>query len=462
MNSLQDTIAAISTPIGEGGISVIRLSGINTFAIVEKIFSKSKESFKRADIGEINSHTIHFGYLYDGGNIVDEVLISIFKSPNSYTGEDVVEISSHGGVFVTQKVLGLVLKNGAIHAEPGEFTKRAFLNGRIDLSQAEAVADLINAKTNEAHSSSIKQLEGSLSKYVKKVREDLISVTALVELELDFAEEDVEFAHKKDLQKRAKDIVNDLDEIIGSYISGKVIRDGVNVVIAGKPNSGKSSLFNALLKTERAIVSEISGTTRDYIEENLIINGVLFNLTDTAGLRTTEDIIESEGIKRSYGKINDADLILYLVDSSASKEEIISSIKYYDTNVKSNNSLLLYTKADISSDNEITKDTENLIISINDEKLFSKLKKEMVRIVTSSLSEIKSDKIILTNLRHKICLENTVNSLDNVIKSIDDNMSGEFISIDLRNALSHLGEITGQVTNDDILHYVFSKFCIGK
>ena len=460
MNNLTDTIAAISTPIGEGGISVIRLSGENSFQIVEKVFSKSKESFKRINIAEINSHTIHFGYLYDGDNIIDEVLISIFKSPNSYTGEDVVEISSHGGVFVTQKVLGLIITNSAIHAEPGEFTKRAFLNGRMDLSQAEAVADLIHAKTNEAHASSIKQLEGSLSEYVKKVREDLISVTALVELELDFAEEDLEFAHKKDLQKRAKNIISDLEEIIGSYLSGKVIREGVNVVIAGKPNSGKSSLFNALLKTERAIVSEISGTTRDYLEENLIINGILFNLTDTAGLRTTEDIIESEGIKRSYGRIKDADLIIFLVDSSESADEIQSSIEYYDKNIKSDNSILVYTKADICSNEDIKKD--NLVISINDVNLLIGLKKEMTKKVSTSLSAIKSDKIILTNLRHKICLENTVASLNNVIKSIDDNMSGEFISIDLRNALTHLGEITGSVTNDDILNYVFSKFCIGK
>jgi tRNA modification GTPase len=338
MNNLNDTIAAISTPIGEGGISVIRVSGENTFAIAEKVFSKSKDGFKSININELNSHTIHFGYLYDGDNIVDEVLVSIFKSPNSYTGEDVIEISSHGGVFVTQKVLGLMNMNGAIHAEPGEFTKRAFLNGRIDLSQAEAVADLIKAKTNEAHASSIKQLEGSLSNYVKKIREDLISITALVELELDFAEEDVEFAHKEDLKNKAIIIKDDLEEIIKSYISGKVIREGVNVVIAGKPNSGKSSLFNALLKTERAIVSEISGTTRDYIEENLIINGILFNLTDTAGLRTTEDIIESEGIKRSYNRMKEADLIIFLIDSSASIEEINASIEYYDKSIKCDNS----------------------------------------------------------------------------------------------------------------------------
>jgi len=460
MNNLTNTIAAISTPIGEGGISIIRLSGEKAFSIVEKLFSKSKDGYKRIIIGEVNSHTIHFGYLYDGDNIVDEVLVSIFKSPNTYTGEDVVEISSHGGVFVTQKVLGLMIKNGAIHAEPGEFTKRAFLNGRIDLSQAEAVADLIHAKTNEAHASSIKQLEGSLSNYVKKVREDLISVTALVELELDFAEEDLEFAHKEDLKNKAITIMNELEEIINSYINGKVIREGVNVVIAGKPNSGKSSLFNALLKTERAIVSEISGTTRDYIEENLIINGILFNLTDTAGLRTTEDIIESEGIKRSYNRINEADLIIFLVDSSASLDEINSSIEYYNINIKSYNSILVYTKADISSTGFMNKD--NLLVSINDINLLKDLKNVMVKKVNSTLSDIKSDKIILTNLRHKICLENTVSSLKNVINSIDDNMSGEFISIDLHNALNHLGEITGSVTNDDILHYVFSKFCIGK
>ncbi|MCU0373431.1 MAG: tRNA uridine-5-carboxymethylaminomethyl(34) synthesis GTPase MnmE, partial [Ignavibacteria bacterium] len=305
-NNLYDTIAAVSTPQGEGGISVIRVSGMKAFEIVSGIFSKSKTDFKPYNFEDAESHTIHFGYIFENGKIADEVLASVFKNPNSYTGEDVIELSSHGGTFVTQKILMNILSAGARHAEPGEFTKRAFLNRRIDLSQAEAIADLIKAKTEEAHRSSVNQLEGSLSAYINRIRNELITATALVELELDFAEEDVEFAKKEEIKNRTEQIISDLKEIIASYISGKVIREGVNVVIAGKPNSGKSSLFNSLLKSERAIVSEISGTTRDYIEENPIIGGVLFNLTDTAGLRTTTDIIETEGIKRSYGKIESA------------------------------------------------------------------------------------------------------------------------------------------------------------
>ena len=459
MINLYDTICAISTPIGESGISVIRISGPDSFNITQKIFSKTKDKSKILNIGDTNSHTIHFGYLFDDNLLVDEVLVSIFKSPNSYTGEDIIEISAHGGVFVTRKILNLIIKQGARHAEPGEFSKRAFLNGKIDLSQAEAVADLIKSKTDEAHKSSLEQLEGSLSEFVKQIREELISVTAVVELELDFAEEDLEFAHKDDIKNNALQIIKDLNEIVNSYIKGKVIREGINVVIAGKPNSGKSSLFNSLLKTERAIVSEISGTTRDYLEENLIIEGILFNLTDTAGLRSTADIIEHEGIKRSFSKIHEADLVVYLVDSSNSKSEKEHSVDFFDKQIKSINKLLVFTKKDLAVIN--SPDT-SIAVSITDNVSLSKLKNEMVRKVKEKESDLKSGKIVITNIRHRICLEKTIESLNNVITSIDKNMSGEFLSIDLRNALNHLGEITGMVTNDDILTYVFSKFCIGK
>ena len=458
MAYLNETIGSISTPLGEGGISVLRLSGSNAFHIIENIFYKSKDKKKTIKISEIPSHTLHFGYLFDNDLLVDEVIISIFKSPNSFTGEDIVEISTHGGILVTQKALQLILKNGAKHSDPGEFTKRAFLNGRIDLTQAEAIADLIHAKTDEAHISSIKQLEGSLSEYVKRIRDNLISITALVELELDFAEEDLEFAHKSELRNKSKKIIGELKEIVNTYINGKVIRDGVKVVIAGKPNSGKSSLFNNLLKNERAIVSHISGTTRDYIEEELIINGVLFNLTDTAGLRVTDDEIESEGIKRSYDKLNDADLILFLIDSTDSIDNINKSIEYFNISINKNK-ILVYTKKDVSG----VKIPENSIsISIFDDSTIKSLKEEMVKNVNLKEGSFSSDKIIITNIRHKICLESTIDSLSKVIDSINDNMSGEFISIDLRNALNHLGEITGSVTNDDILTYVFSRFCIGK
>jgi len=461
-NNLYDTIAAVSTPHGEGGISVIRVSGMKAFEIVSGIFSKSKTDFKPFIFEDVESHTIHFGYIFENGKIIDEVLASVFKNPNSYTGEDIIELSSHGGIFVTQKILKVILSAGARHAEPGEFTKRAFLNRRIDLSQAEAVADLIKAKTEEAHRSSVNQLEGSLSKYISKVRDELITTTALVELELDFAEEDVEFAKKEEIKMRTVQIISDLKEIIASYISGKVIREGVNVVIAGKPNSGKSSLFNSLLKSERAIVSEISGTTRDYIEENLIIRGVLFNLTDTAGLRKTEDIIETEGIKRSYGKIESADLILFLIDSSQDENTVKKDFDNYTRNFNSPKAILIFSKADIAGHKKLSLTGEAIYTSINDATSVSNLKKEMVRIATLGTVPVSSGAIILTNLRHKICLERTVEALKNVQKSIDDKMSGEFLSVDLRNAMNALGEITGEITNDDILHHIFAKFCIGK
>jgi len=460
-NNLYDTIAAISTPLGEGGISVIRISGNNSFNITKNIFSKSKYLEKNFDAEIERSHTIHFGYFFEENKILDEVLISIFKNPNSYTGEDIIEISSHGGIFVTQRLLNVIINNGARLAEPGEFTKRAFLNGKIDLSQAEAVSDLIKSKTDDAHISSINQLEGSLSLFIDSVKEDLIKTTALTELELDFAEEDLEFTSKNKLKELCKKIISDIDEIINSYISGKVIRDGVNVVIAGKPNSGKSSLFNALLKSDRAIVSNISGTTRDYLEENLIIDGMLFNLTDTAGIRMTQDVIESEGIKRSYDKIESADLVLYLIDSTQDEKDILNDLRYCENTIKNRNTLILLSKFDISNYKSFDfLKTDFITISIKDDLI--NLKSKMVQIINQKISTKKSSKIILTNIRHKTSLEKTRNSLFNVLESLNNNMSGEFISVDLRNALNHLGEITGEVTNDEILHYIFSRFCIGK
>ncbi|MCE1165683.1 MAG: 50S ribosome-binding GTPase, partial [Bacteroidetes bacterium] len=312
--------------------------------------------------------------------------------------------------------------------------------------------------------SSIQQLEGSLSEYVNGIREELIKITALVELELDFAEEDVEFTKKEELKNKCSAAIKNLKEIISTYISGKVVREGVNVVIAGKPNSGKSSLFNALLKSERAIVSDISGTTRDYLEENLIIDGILFNLTDTAGLRMTEDVIETEGIKRANEKIETADLVLYLVDTSGCAAEIKAGVDYFDKNMRRSNSILVFTKSDISGKGfgEAKLSGGNIVININDRDSLAVLRKEMVRRVRETVQTAGKGKILLTNLRHKLCLEETVSSLKNVIETIDGNMSGEYISVDLRNALNRLGEITGLVTNDEILNYIFSKFCIGK
>lgn len=460
--NLTDTIAAISTAPGEGGISVIRISGKESFAITEKIFSKNKNEFSEINLNEFESHTIHFGYIFDTyfKKIIDEVLVSIFKDPNSYTGEDVIEISSHGGNFIAQKLLTLILNNGARHAEPGEFTKRAFLNGKMDLSQAEAVSDLISSQTESAHASSIRQLEGSLTELVNELKDEIVNVISLLELELDFAEEDLEFVKKDEVQQRVEKIISRLEKIISSYIKGKVIREGVRLVIAGKPNSGKSSLFNYLLKTNRAIVSDIAGTTRDFIEEKLIINGVLFNLIDTAGIRTSEDVIESEGIKRSYSKIEEADLILYLTDSSESEEVIMDNINTYKKDFDQKKVILIFTKSDL---NKYQKIKEGIHITLLKDETIEQLKKEMLqKISLENLTPQNSDEIIITNLRHRICLENVVTSLQNTLITLNDGMTGEFLSVDLRNALSHLGEITGEVTNDDILNNIFRNFCIGK
>lgn len=451
------TIAAISTPSGEGGISVIRISGERSFEITDRIFFTGKNRTRKFRAGNESSHTIHFGYISDNDELLDEVLVSIFKNPHTYTGEDVIEISSHGGSFVSRKILDLILRNGARHAEPGEFTKRAFLNGRIDLSQAEAVADLIKSQTDAAHASSIKQLEGKLSEFVNKTRQNILDITSLVELELDFAEEGLEFVKKDEIRKKITDLNLHLERIIDSYIRGKVIRDGVNLVIAGKPNSGKSSLFNYLLKTNRSIVSHIAGTTRDYIEESILIKGILFNLIDTAGLRHSKDEIESEGIRRSHKKMEEADMILYLIDSSVDKPERAGEFEYFEKNFDERKSLLVFTKGDLSGHHG----SSGLTISLLEDETIEKLKVRMVEKVMNGVPK-KSEETVLTNLRHKICLENVVSSLNNAVRTIDEGLTGEFISVDLRNAMKYLGEITGEVTNDEILNNIFGKFCIGK
>ena len=457
--NLNDTIAAISTPIGEGGISVLRVSGDKAFKIVENIFFKDKNGENRFDISRETSHTIHFGYILDNDSLIDEVLVSIFKTPHSYTGEDLIEISTHGGAYIVQRILSLLLKSGAQHADPGEFTKRAFLNGKIDLSQAEAVADLIKAKTESAHLSSIKQLEGSLSEFVNSTMQDLIDITSLIELELDFVEEDLEFIKKDELKEKIQKLSSKIESVLESYITSKIIREGINLVIAGKPNSGKSSLFNYLLKTNRAIVSTVPGTTRDYIEESLNIKGVLFNLIDTAGLRMSSDEIESEGVKRSFAKIDEADLVLYLIDSSENIKLIDECLNYFKKNFNEDKSLMIFTKIDIASQ-DFNKD--GIIVSLYKDDSIERLKEEMIRKVVFEDIIKKAGNIILTNMRHKICLENVILSLNNAVNSIKQSMSGEYISVDLRNALNFLGEITGEVTNEDILNNIFQKFCIGK
>lgn len=461
MLTLFDTIAAISTPPGEGGIAIIRMSGKEAFTTIEKFFFKDLLQTQTISIDKIPSHTIHFGYFFDGKELIDEVLLSIFKEPNSYTGENVIEISSHGGTLIAQKILQTLLKADIRLARPGEFTKRAFLNGKLDLSQAEAVADLIRAKTDLAHKSSLQQLEGSLSKYIRSVRKDIIDAISLVELELDFAEEDIEFIPKTKLRDKLVSIISSLNKILDTYITGKTIREGIHLVIAGKPNSGKSSLFNHLLQSERAIVSNISGTTRDFLQENRIINGILFNLIDTAGLREATDIVERKGIEKSFEKIQSADFSLYLIDSTLSTEHIEKELKYYNRILDPDKSLPVLTKIDATKIN-LLQFPDLIKISIYDDNTIDNLKNALTKKITDSSLKLQSEELILTNVRHKICIENVIKALGSAIKSIDNNMSGEFISLDLRNAINHLGEITGEVTNEEILNNIFQNFCIGK
>jgi tRNA modification GTPase len=464
MKYLEDTIAAISTAIGEAGISVIRISGKDAVKIADKVFRGKKK------LSEVKTHTAHYGSIVDSsGKVVDYVVVTVFRAPHSYTGEDTVEISCHGGIFVTRKVLETVLEAGARLAQPGEFTKRAFLNGRIDLSQAEAIADLIKSATDLAYQSSLSQLEGSLSKRIKKMRDDLINLCSLVELELDFADEDLEFVDKPELADKIRGVIREIDELIETFKYGKIYREGIKVVIAGKPNAGKSSLLNALLNENRAIVSDIPGTTRDIIEESLNIEGVLFRVIDTAGLRETYDVIEQEGVRRAEEQLRKADMILLVIDSTDEIDEQDVRIYHRVLNLAVNESkrcIVVFNKVDLLNGNQIQ--SEKIIgdfpvvhISALTGQGLDKLKKLMVEQTFLGTNRTDSS-VVVTNARHRDALVKAKQSLLYALKSLEEGMSGDLVAVDLRAGLNHLGEIIGEVTTDDILNNIFSKFCIGK
>lgn len=464
MKYLEDTIAAISTAIGEAGISVIRISGKDAIKIADKVFRGRKK------LEEVKTHTAHYGKIVDAsGKVVDYVVATVFRAPHSYTGEDTVEISCHGGIFVTRKVLETILEAGARLAQPGEFTKRAFLNGKIDLSQAEAIADLIRSATDLAYQSSLSQLEGSISNKIKKMRDDLINLCSLVELELDFADEDLEFVDKPELAKKIKDAISEIDELIETFKFGKIYREGIKVVIAGKPNAGKSSLLNALLNENRAIVSDIPGTTRDIIEESLNIEGVLFRVIDTAGLRETYDIIEQEGVRRAQEQMKRSDMILLVIDSTDEIDE--DDIKLYNRVLdlamnESKKCIVVFNKVDLLNGKQIQNekvlgDFPVVYVSALTGQGLDKLKKLMVE--QSFLGTNRTDaSVVVTNVRHRDALVKAKQSLQYALKSLEEGMSGDLVAVDLRAGLNHLGEIIGEVTTDDILNNIFSKFCIGK
>lgn len=454
MSVINDTIVALATAQGISAIAVIRLSGKDSIDIVQRCF-------KGKDLRSQASHTIHFGTINDKDKPVDEVLISIFKEPNSFTKENSVEISCHGSPVIVKEIVKLLLKNGARLADPGEFTKRAFLNGRFDLAQAEAVADLITAETDNARQAALNQMRGGFSKEINQLREELIHFASLIELELDFGEEDVEFAKRDDLKKLILSIQTFLQRLIESFDQGNVIKNGVPTVIAGKPNAGKSTLLNTLLNEERAIVSEIPGTTRDVIEDEMVLGGINFRFTDTAGLRDTEDVIEAIGVERTRDRMKKASLIIYLFDlSQTSLEEIAieeeSLKKFGAPYIKTGNKV---DKADPKLV-DVLKGHDFIFISAAKKTNISELKDRILS--TFQVKTVKAGEVVVTNLRHYQHLLQTHEALDRVLDGMATQITGDFLAMDIRQALHYLGEITGTITSEDLLANIFSKFCIGK
>jgi tRNA modification GTPase len=452
-----DTIVALATPPGIGAIGVIRLSGNKAIEIINHLFPSK-------DISAQASHTLHVGFLKDDGKLLDEVVVSIFRSPKSYTGEDVIEISAHGSPFIHQQIIEACIKYGARLAKPGEFTQRAFLKGKMDLTQAEAVADLIASNTNASHNSAITNIRGGFSEKLKELREQLIKFSALIELELDFSQEDVEFADRKQFYSLINELTQSTNQLINSFQLGNVIKNGVSVAIVGKPNSGKSTLLNVLLNENRAIVSEIAGTTRDTIEEVINIDGILFRLIDTAGIRAhTSDTIEKIGIERSLEKIRTADIVLYLFDANEETEEELNKLA---ENFKQESTKYLFVankvdKHDEAKLREKFSSVFNIIfISAKYNRHTEVLKEKMIDMLMQG--QVQTESTIVTNARHYHALKEVGKSLEDIKTGLDNKIPGDLLALDIRRCLHYLGEITGDITNEDLLDYVFSKFCIGK
>jgi tRNA modification GTPase len=456
LSGWDDTIVALATPQGIGAIGVVRISGNRAIEIVDTLFP-SKELISQS------SHTIHVGLLRNENLILDQVVISLFKSPASYTGENVIEISAHGSSYVLENIIKAITSKGARLAKAGEFTQRAFLNGKLDLTQAEAVADLIASNNEASCKNALLNIRGGFSSLLKHLRDQLLSFSALIELELDFSQEDVEFADRTQLDGFILSAQKITDDLLSSFALGNVIKNGVQVAIIGKPNSGKSTLLNALLNENRAIVSDIAGTTRDTIEEVLNIDGILFRLIDTAGLRhKTEDVIESIGVERSLEKMKQADAVVYLFDVNelSSNELILSSKEMEASGIKY---LLVGNKIDLVDDNllgEKFSEIPILFISAGQKRHIDTLKQRLVDLVIGG--ELKSESTIVTNARHFEALRLVSQSLNDIRQAMDNNVSGDLLSLDIRRCLHYLGEITGEITNEDQLDYIFSKFCIGK
>ena len=441
------TIVALSTPPGMSAIALIRLSGDDAITITNKVFDK--------DILNAKGYSVHYGSIKNGENAIDDVIATIFRGPKSFTGEDIVEIACHGSTFIQQSIIELLLQNGATMAQAGEFSKRAFFNGKMDLSQTEAIADLIHSTSSAAHQVAMNQMRGGFSNDLKVLREKLIHFASMIELELDFSEEDVEFADRTELHKLVSEVIEHVNKLAQSFKLGNAIKNGVQTVIVGRPNAGKSTLLNGLLNEERAIVSDIPGTTRDTLEESLTINGLEFKLIDTAGIREAKDTIEKLGIERTFEKINQSAIVVYLYDiNSTTAEEVEKDLSTLNQNASI---VVIANKADLSQTHVI----ENAI-------LVSALKKEGIEGVKSALYNtvveegFNLESTIVTNARHYESLIRTNENLQKVIDGIDTGLSGDFVAMDIRQALHHLGTITGEISTDELLGNIFANFCIGK
>ncbi len=449
----KDTIAAIATAMSNSGIGIVRISGTEAFDIVKKIY-KGKT---------LQDHAIHYGYIVDGNETIDEVLVMVMKGPHSFTGEDTIEINCHGGVYVVKRVLETVIKYGARPAEPGEFTKRAFLNGKMDLSQAEAVIDVINSKNEYALKSSVRQLKGNVQKKIKEIREEIIYHTAFIETALDDPEHISVDGYGEKLRITVDNLLKELEKLLKSADNGRIIKEGIRTVIVGKPNAGKSSLLNVLVGEERAIVTDIEGTTRDVLEEAINLNGISLNIIDTAGIRNTEDVVEKIGVNKAKSYANEADLIVYVMDASRELDQ-----NDYDIieMIRDKKAVILLNKSDLS-----TVITKNMVKSIIDKPILSISAKEEQGIkefedVLKTMffqGEIAfNDEVYITNVRHKTAIQDAYDSLKKVMVSIENGMPEDFYSIDLLDAYESLGSITGETIGEDLVNEIFSKFCMGK
>jgi len=463
----QETIVALATPSGAGAIAIIRLSGAEAITIAAQVF----HSVSGKDITKQKTHTIHLGHIVDRTKIYDQVLLSIFKGPNSYTGENVVEISCHGSTFIQQQIIQLLLRKGAKMAQAGEFTLRAFLNGKLDLSQAEAVADLIASDNEASHQIAMQQMRGGFSNEIAKLREELLNFASLIELELDFAEEDVEFADRTAFHELINRIEFVLKRLIDSFAVGNVIKNGIPVAIVGEPNVGKSTLLNALLNEERAIVSDIAGTTRDTIEDELVIEGIGFRFIDTAGIRETIDVVESIGIQKTFEKIEQAQVVLYLFESlkfQVSGSEYINEIEKVRNKYPLKTLLVLINKVDLLANDEIsdiqeqleTLNLKQILISAKQKVGIDELKNTLLSFVNTGA--LRNNETIVTNTRHYDSLLKALEEIQKVKWGLDSGISSDLMAIDIRSALFFFGEITGEVTNDELLGNIFANFCIGK